>query len=120
MTAGVRYSLIVFFGRRCGSPAAEFDDAHALILLDEDELDELYPEGQYRCHGCGANATELGRRPSFCGMWHCAVGCEYDLCESCRSIKRCVRGWRKRHPARRRRAPLATGAQLVGLVRVQA
>lgn len=75
MTAGTRYSLILFYGRIC--PWSN----HALVKCDAATMALLYPvaEGSYSCDACGGSADELGHP----AMWHCAEGCEYDVCHPC-------------------------------------
>eukprot|EP00966_Prymnesium_polylepis_P196627 4556403-Prymnesium_polylepis.1 len=75
MTHGARYALILFYGRVCP------DAAHALVRCDAPTMALLYPPegGSYSCNTCGDSAEMLG----FPGMWHCADGCEYDVCDVC-------------------------------------
>lgn len=54
---------------------------HALALVSAETMAALYPahDGGYHCDRCGDDAETLG----WPGMWHCAEGCEYDLCRDC-------------------------------------
>ena len=101
-----RYSLILFYRQIC--PHA----GHALVQCSATTMDLLYPlssgsyscawisldlhltslfacnhlparcAGSYSCDLCGDSASELGG----CDMWHCAQGCEYDVCSPCHSV----------------------------------
>ena len=106
MTAGTRWSLILFFGRHCPhpQPGGAPEAPHPLLLCAESSMRRLYARdgGAYHCDACGASRDELARRARpFRGMWHCAVGCEYDLCQGCHRAKSCVRAWRARRPQAR-------------------
>lgn len=72
-----RYSLILFYRQIC--PHA----GHTLLQCDAATMHALYPpdQGSYSCDMCGASASELDN----CSMWHCAQGCEYDVCATCHS-----------------------------------
>ena len=73
---GVRYALVIFFGRIC--PVAR----HALVECTASTLRTIYDDkyGGYHCDSCGAHSScDTGEQ---C-MYHCAEGCEYDLCADC-------------------------------------
>jgi hypothetical protein len=78
MTSGERYSLILFYRPKC--PHAD----HALVRCDAPTMTLLYPleSGAYSCDSCGDSAAELGHP----AMWHCSVGCEYDVCDACYNL----------------------------------
>ena len=95
--SGVRFALILFFGRPCPKP--ELDAAfgvqlmpHPMVLCPPSTLRQIYwrTEGHYHCDGCGCSVVDLGE----VGCYHCAAGCEYDLCVRCYTLKRCIRQWR--------------------------
>ena len=75
MGTGTRHSLILFYRQVC--PVA----AHALVRCGAESMALFYPlsEGSYSCDTCGDGAHEL----AGCDMWHCAEGCEYDVCHDC-------------------------------------
>lgn len=75
MTRGERYALVMFYREVC--PQAK----HALVHLDAETMAAVYPAhaGGYHCDVCGDDAEELG----WPGMWHCAEGCEFDMCRVC-------------------------------------
>lgn len=98
-----RYSLILFYRQIC--PAA----AHRLVECSVATMDLLYPpeEGSYSCDACGDSRLHRVRRSEPGGaasrtarcehrreleeqgcrsMWHCAAGCEYDLCGVCHDV----------------------------------
>mmetsp|Transcript_44116 Transcript_44116/g.143525 ORF Transcript_44116/g.143525 Transcript_44116/m.143525 type:complete len:242 (-) Transcript_44116:43-768(-) len=76
-----RYSLILFYRQIC--PAA----AHRLVECSVATMDLLYPpeEGSYSCDACGDSRRELEEQGCR-SMWHCAAGCEYDLCGVCHDV----------------------------------
>ena len=99
-----RYSLILFYRQIC--PAA----AHRLVECSVATMDLLYPpeEGSYSCDACGdsrlhracaaASRVAPPHEAARCehrreleeqgcrSMWHCAAGCEYDLCGVCHDV----------------------------------
>ncbi|EOD32367.1 hypothetical protein EMIHUDRAFT_441962 [Emiliania huxleyi CCMP1516] len=97
--SAARYSLILFYRQIC--PAA----AHRLVECSVATMDLLYPpeEGSYSCDACGDSRLHRVRRSEPGGassrehrreleeqgcrsMWHCAAGCEYDLCGVCHDV----------------------------------
>ena len=103
MTAGTRWSLILFFGRHCPhpQPGGAPEAPHPLLLCAESSMRRLYARdgGAYHCDACGRSGG---------AMWHCAEGCEYDLCGRCRALRRCVRAWRERRRAAAEAPPQAS------------
>ena len=75
---GARYSLILFYRQIC--PHA----GHTLVPCDARTMTLLYPsdQGSYSCDVCGDPASAL----DGCEMWHCAEGCEYDVCGPCHAV----------------------------------
>ena len=55
--------------------------AHNLVRCDAHTMSLLYPKewGSYSCDSCETAAEELNFPP----MWHCAEGCDYDICDHC-------------------------------------
>lgn len=94
MTGGIRWSLILFFGKHCPHPqpvasgGSELERPHRLLLCAPSTMRRLYARdgGQYHCDACGRGGG---------AMWHCAEGCEYDLCGRCRAVRYRVRAWRE-------------------------
>ena len=103
MTQGSRYSLLLFFGEPCGGKyeAEKQTSPHQLVLCEPATLRELYADGQCHCDGCGESVVCLAERHNFRGLWHCVVGCEFDLCDRCRCLKRHICSWRRRKRMRR-------------------
>ena len=113
MTAGRRYSLILFLGMPCTRADSEHGDTreqHQLLFANVSALRRLQTagEGARCCTSCGRSAepgsltrgaTRLSddTQQRRAGMWRCAVGCDFQLCCACHEVKACVRGWRARH-----------------------
>ena len=76
--SATRYSLVLLYRQICPNAA------HRLVECSAATMGLLYPldEGSYSCDACGDSALELAARGSH-AMWHCADGCEYDLCGVC-------------------------------------
>jgi hypothetical protein len=115
MLSGTRMSLILFFGRPCPT---EDEEPHPLLLCAPSTLRQIYRKdgGQYHCNLCGRNgATSLcGRQTDGrwrwtdegsmggVGMYHCRLGCGYDVCVACQALKLRVRAWRHARALSRR------------------
>jgi hypothetical protein len=117
MLSGTRMSLILFFGRPCPTEDAE---PHPLLLCAPSTLRQIYSKdgGQYHCNLCGRNGATIlcGRHTDGrwrwtdgggmggvgTGMYHCRLGCGYDVCVACHALKLRVRAWRHARALSRR------------------
>ena len=106
MLRGVRYALVLFFGRPCPKPEIDWTGVaharHQMVLCAPSTLQRIYDRhasGHYHCDSCCRNVEEAGDA----GAWfHCAEGCEYDLCPPCYRLKRRLRHFALERRSKRR------------------